>query len=203
MAQPETCFAGSVLQGFCILDWIAIRELCVLFESTLNLPHACGATLRRWPLGIAHASSLAIGPQKPSLAIFGAIALEHSLPGKNSQIWAHFEETFFRWTQPGKIWLILHGLWVGEFCGNSAAVLEFSQKTLCVNFFVFLAAALRKYSLKAACLQNETGPEKLLNRYEKRFEKREKKIRKTIRNVFEKVLAPLRPLKNISPARFN
>ena len=28
--------------------------------------------------------------------------------------------------------------------------------------------------LRAACLQNETAPEKILNRYEKRFEKREK-----------------------------
>ena len=28
--------------------------------------------------------------------------------------------------------------------------------------------------LRAACLQNETAPEKLLNRYEKRFEKLEK-----------------------------
>ena len=37
----------------------------------------------------------------------------------------------------------------------------------------------------------------------KTVEKREKKIRKTIRNVFEKFLAPLRPLKNISPALFN
>ena len=27
--------------------------------------------------------------------------------------------------------------------------------------------------VRAACLQNETAPEKLLNRYEKRFEKRE------------------------------
>ena len=31
----------------------------------------------------------------------------------------------------------------------------------------------RRY-FRAACLQNETAPEKLLNRYEKRFEKREK-----------------------------
>ena len=29
--------------------------------------------------------------------------------------------------------------------------------------------------IRAACLQNETAPEKLLNRYEKRFEKREKR----------------------------
>ena len=28
--------------------------------------------------------------------------------------------------------------------------------------------------IRAACLQNETAPEKLLNRYEKRFEKRDK-----------------------------
>ena len=41
--------------------------------------------------------------------------------------------------------------------------------------------------LGAACLQNETSPEKLLNGYGKRFEKREEKIRKTIRNVFEKI----------------
>ena len=57
--------------------------------------------------------------------------------------------------------------------------------------------------VRAACLQNETAPEKLLNRYEKRFEKTRKRIRKTIRNAFEKLLAPLRPLKNISPALFN
>ena len=29
-------------------------------------------------------------------------------------------------------------------------------------------------NVRAACLQNETAPEKLLNRYEKRFEKRER-----------------------------
>ena len=51
-------------------------------------------------------------------------------------------------------------------------------------------------TLRAACLQNETAPEKCLNRYEKRFEKREKGSEKTIRNAFEKCLAPLRPLKN-------
>ena len=69
--------------------------------------------------------------------------------------------------------------------------------------------SLRKFvangCFRAACPQNEIGPEKLLNRYEKQFEKREKgkRIRKTIRNDTEKLLAPLRPLKNISPALFN
>ena len=56
--------------------------------------------------------------------------------------------------------------------------------------------------LRAACLQIETAPEKLLKRYEKRFEKREKRIRKTIRNVFENVLAPLRPLKKYFTGTF-
>ena len=32
--------------------------------------------------------------------------------------------------------------------------------------------------IRAACLQNETAPEKFLNRYEKRFEKREKRSEK-------------------------
>ena len=32
--------------------------------------------------------------------------------------------------------------------------------------------------IRAACLQNETAPEKLLNRYEKRFENREKRSEK-------------------------
>ena len=56
--------------------------------------------------------------------------------------------------------------------------------------------------LRAARVQNEIAPEKLLNRYEKRFEKCEKGTEKTIRNAFEKFLAPLRPLKNISPPFF-
>ena len=53
--------------------------------------------------------------------------------------------------------------------------------------------------LRAARVQNETAPEKLLNRYEKRFEKREKGSEKRS----EKCLASVRPLKNISPALFN
>ena len=37
-----------------------------------------------------------------------------------------------------------------------------------------LVRALKAHKIRAACLQNETAPEKLLNRYEKRFEKCEK-----------------------------
>ena len=58
------------------------------------------------------------------------------------------------------------------------------------------------YHIKAACLQNETAPEKLLNRYEKRFEKREKDPKNGPKRVW-KILAPLRPLINISQALFN
>ena len=56
--------------------------------------------------------------------------------------------------------------------------------------------------VRAACLQNETAPEKLLNRYEKRFEKREKRSEKRSETCLKK-LAPFRPLKNISPALFS
>ena len=51
---------------------------------------------------------------------------------------------------------------------------------------------------RVARLQNEIGPEKCLIQREKGFEKREKKIR----NVPEKLVAPLRLLKNSSPALF-
>ena len=56
--------------------------------------------------------------------------------------------------------------------------------------------------VRAARVQNEIAPEKLLNRYEKRFEKREKGSEKRSETRL-KNLAPLRPLKNISPALFN
>ena len=39
MAQHEKCFAGSVLQGFYFLDWIAAVQLRMLRESNLNHPH--------------------------------------------------------------------------------------------------------------------------------------------------------------------
>ena len=53
----------------------------------------------------------------------------------------------------------------------------------------------RAEMFRAACLQNETDPEKLLNRYEKPAWTTRKRIRKAIRNATEKFLAPLRPLK--------
>ena len=58
-------------------------------------------------------------------------------------------------------------------------------------------------SVKAACLQNETASEKILNRYEKRFEKREKGSEKRSETRLKIFLAPLRPTKNFSPALFH
>ena len=56
--------------------------------------------------------------------------------------------------------------------------------------------------VRAACLQNETAPEKLLNRYEKRFEKREKGSEKRS-ETRPKNVSPSQAAKNISPALFN
>ena len=53
----------------------------------------------------------------------------------------------------------------GSFCGISADFGSVNAESL--------AIALARF-VRAACLQNETAPEKLLNRYEKWFEKREK-----------------------------
>ena len=64
----------------------------------------------------------------------------------------------------------------GFFCGNSAEI--------CRRYVLLHKERVRKFCgkfaeislqvVRAARLQNETAPEKILNRYEKRFEKREK-----------------------------
>ena len=58
-------------------------------------------------------------------------------------------------------------------------------------------------NVRAARVQNEIGPEKFLNRYEKRFEKREKGSEKRSETRLKKILAPLRPTKNFSPPIFH
>ena len=58
------------------------------------------------------------------------------------------------------------------------------QKIMFMRLFLFPSSRHPRPSekapenFKAACLQNETAPEKLLKRYEKRFEKREKRSEK-------------------------
>ena len=56
---------------------------------------------------------------------------------------------------------------------------------------------------RAACLQNEIAPKNFEIDTKNGLKKREQKTRKTIRIANKKLLAPLRPLKNISPALFN
>ena len=83
-------------------------------------------------------------------------------------------------------------LFLGDFVERAKRLKNYEKinNSQGIVFVIILCQRVR-----AACLQNETAPEKCLNRYEKRFEKREKRIRKTIRNAFETKLAPLRPLK--------
>ena len=57
-------------------------------------------------------------------------------------------------------------------------------------------------TVRAARVQNETAPEKFLNRYEKRFEKREKGSEKRSETRL-KNFSPLRPTKNFSPPIFH
>ena len=67
----------------------------------------------------------------------------------------------------------------------------------------FSLVDLVSHYIRAARVQNEIAPEKLLNRYEKPFEKREKGSEKRSETHLKKYLALLRPFKNISPALFN
>ena len=189
MAQHETCFAGSVLQGSCVLAWIAAGQLCILrgtisttriLCSALGQPHCwcqhcwCQrrpngfpsqaiATFHRFPLGIAQATSFAIGPKNP-LATFGATFLERQ---KLQKFWANFEKIASFGHNQAKFgqFCIFFGLWVAEFCGNSAEAgatrrflsrkvhfwprkskkkADFGRKTYVSEYFGFSAAILQK-----------------------------------------------------------
>ena len=90
----------------------------------------------------------------------------------------------------------------GESFSNHSAEIQQEKSVHHHRGTLLFRSVARPQGLRAARLQNETVPEKLLNRYKKRFEKREKKIQKPIRNATKNILVPLRPLKNISPAFF-
>ena len=88
-----------------------------------SLRHASGfpsqtiATLHRFLFGIAQATSCVISPKHP-LGHFGATFWER----RKFKTFGQSLKKGFCWTQSGKIWSVLHfwGLWVAEFCGNSA-----------------------------------------------------------------------------------
>ena len=50
-----------------------------------------------------------------------------------------------------------------------------------------VSTSTTRETVRAACLQNETAPEKLLNQYEKRFEKREKGSEKRSETCLKKI----------------
>ena len=140
MAQHEKCFAGSVLQGSCVLAWIAAGQLCILRGSNLNHPHTLQrswstallvpAPPQRFPISNhCHTSPISFGncagnlvchrSENPPWPLLAPLFLERQKLKNFGQI---LKKCFF-WTQSGKIWSVLHfwGLWVAEFCGNSAA----------------------------------------------------------------------------------
>ena len=165
MAQHEKCFAGSVLQGSCILDWLAAGQLCILRESNLNHPTLCSALgrlrcyhcsacaapvvsnlkplprLTDSPLGIAQVTSFAIGPKKKPWPLLA--------PLLERQKFKNFRQILGKmllWTESCKMWSVLHclGLWVAEL-PSSAAIL----RQLCTRRFLS-----RKVHVWAQKIQN-------------------------------------------------
>ena len=139
MAQHESCFAGSVVQGSCVLVWIAAGRLCILRTNNLNHPHTLlqrswstallvaappqrfpsqtVATLHRFLLGIAQATSCAIRPQNP----LGHFWRHFFGTAKTQNFWAKFFKAFSGHKQAK----------FGQFCicggcglQNSAAILR-------------------------------------------------------------------------------
>ena len=91
-----------------------------------------------------------------------------------------------------------------SFLGQKSSSRDYLSVVVVYVFF-FSAGAERPRELiefvdfvRAACLQNETAPEKFLNQYEKGFEKHEKRSETCL-----KMFSPLSPLKNdIAPILF-
>ena len=100
----------SVLQGSCILDWIAAGQLCA-FSRKQSQPPPCFAVLlvnrivaiavhtisnhchnSPMHLKIAQATSFAIGPKNPPIATFGATCLERQKRTNFGQIGCSLEK---------------------------------------------------------------------------------------------------------------
>ena len=111
-------------------------------RSNLNLPHTCSWSAamlpdqrQRIPISNhCHASPMTFGnctrelachrPPNPHWPLLAPFVWNIHCVAKTHRL-GHALRKTFHWTQPGKTWSILHvlGLWVAEFCGNSAAVL--------------------------------------------------------------------------------
>ena len=96
----------------------------------------------------------------------------------------------------GRLAALILRLWLAglQFFGDTGGLgLRFSNRS-----------ELRPVAIWMCGMSAERNcPRKILKPIQKTVWKTRKRIRKTIRNAFEKLLAPLRPLQNISPALFN
>ena len=137
MAQHEKGFVGSVLQGSCVLGWIAAGQLCILCGSNLNHPYTLqrswsttllvAAPPQRFPIS-NHCHTISFGnctgnlvchrSEHPPWPLLAPLFLERQKFKKFGQI---LKKCFF-WGQSGKIWSVL--LFLGLWLPNSAAILR-------------------------------------------------------------------------------
>ena len=137
------CFAGFVLQGSCILDWIAAGQLCVLHESNLDI--AMPAPPQRIPSSNHCHISLIFGgncagnlvchwSEKPPWPLLAPLmAKAHQILKRRfhlDRIWQNLA-----------VFHVL-GLWVAEFGAEAGATRRFCfEKSICgpyVTISVFL-----------------------------------------------------------------
>ena len=140
MAQHEKCFAGSVLQGSCVLAWIAAGQLCILRGKQSQPPAYFAALLVNRIVGASAAPAVSnLKPlphftdslwelrgqprlpsvRKTALATFGATFLERQKFKNFGQILKKMP--FLDTIRQNLVSFAFFGLWIAEFCGNSAA----------------------------------------------------------------------------------
>ena len=163
MAQHEQCFAGSVLHASCILAWIAAGQLCILCGSNLRLslnhPQYFAALLVNRIVGASAAPPHRFPILKPLSHFTNFLWELHRQPrlpsvrktplghfwrpffgtAKTQQLWANCFEKMFLLDNQAKFgqFRIFLGLWVAEFCGNSAETGATRQFCLKNPFFGF------------------------------------------------------------------
>ena len=161
-----------IFGGFCFARLLRLRfavgQLCILRGSNLNHPHTLQrswstallvpAPPQRFPisnhchispiLGIAQATSFAIGLKNPPWPLLALLLLERQKLKNFEQI---LKKCFFG--QSGNILSVLDflGLWVAEFCGNSAEA--GAPRRLLSRKAHFLALKTQKRQIWAANLR--------------------------------------------------
>ena len=131
MAQHEKCFAGSVLQGSCVLAWIAVGQLCILRRKQSQPPAYFAALLVNRIVGAS--ATPAVSNLKPLPHFTDSVwelRGQPRLPGPKNRF-GHFWRHFFGTAKIQKFWanfeknaglpnsaaILRHS---AAFCGNSA-----------------------------------------------------------------------------------